>query len=463
MRPPHTLRRSLPWLAVGACALLGTPASKSATWLGLGSGGPLPVLYDVPNATYTPFGCTLPTPTGPQVDLEVRQRVVVHVDPDIAEQAHLTRVDVELTPKDVNGNVGPVVPLTLEVGYNPSPDPGVTYTDTVVHQLLDAYDVEALVVGVATTLDHVPLNVSVRMECDLDRVQPIAGPATNISVTQGQPGEDVRVSWDPVEGAESYQVRYAWISSDDGAGGTLSQGDLYLGDGVGPDTPLPSTTLLPTDLHRDATRLDVPFTWVDIPDLFERGWLVVQVRPVGLAGPDWDQVDVGPWAPALSAGWTPLSSHPARILLDGHDAHLTWQWTASFAEEGKRKDVKSYLDGALYTRQTVSRLNSDDNVVVGETVYDFAGRAAVQALPVPTDDSPLIHFRQDFNRSAATGKPYDIADFDLDDGTCDAAAEPMDTASGASRYYSPDTPSFPGKPFQAYVPDAHGFPFTEVE
>src|SRR6266540_3694003 len=59
-----------------------------------------------------------------------------------------------------------------------------------------------------------------------------------------------------------------------------------------------------------------------------------------------------------------------------HEQNLNWQYAAAFSEEGKKKEVVSYFDGSLRTRQMVTINNSDNVAVVQETVFDEFGRAA---------------------------------------------------------------------------------------
>lgn len=150
-----------------------------------------------------------------------------------------------------------------------------------------------------------------------------------------------------------------------------------------------------------------------------------------------------------------------------HENLKNWQVTTNFAEEGKKKEVISYFDGSLRNRQSVTKINSDDNVIVGETVYDHQGRAAVSILPVPVLDencpsptTPPIKFYPNFNQNQnSTG--YNKIDFDIDVADCETAVEPMFDGSGASLYYSPNNPKQDAH--QQFVPDAHDYPFTVIE
>src|SRR5690606_29655949 len=80
---------------------------------------------------------------------------------------------------------------------------------------------------------------------------------------------------------------------------------------------------------------------------------------------------------------------------------LNWQLQTSFAEGGKYKNMVQYLDGSLRQRQAVTNLNTMEQVLVGETKYDYEGREAVSVLPAPVGGQSLA-FRPNLNVFTAT-------------------------------------------------------------
>lgn len=451
------------WLVAATLFFVGSPASESKTIVGVKvQGGALPVLHPQ-NGPNQPFACTLKPPlTG--TTIARRHRLVARIDPTVAEVPHLTGIGVDLTLTTKLNTTTQTV--WLEVGYNPTDTPGVRYVDREVLPL-EGYDsISAVVSSVHTTAGWTPANVVLDLDCEREFVRDLAGPVAKVHVEQAKAGEDIKIWWTPVVGAEQYDVEWTWIGTDNGFGSSLPTSALFVGDSVPPDTAYPTSAnvhVLPTDFAHDASRARVKGTRYVVPDLYEKGWLVARVRPIGLGGPDDSQETLGDWFPVLGPSWTPLTSFDARLKLSGHEPQLNWQWSAAFAEGGKRSDRVAYHDGALVGRQQVSKVNSDETVVVGETIYDHVGRPAVQVLPVPVapEVGTTIHHYADFNLDSG-GDPYDLDAFDESE-TCTATAEPMATSSGASRYYSPSTPTFPDKPWQGYVPDAKGYPFVQVE
>ncbi|MBV4358902.1 LamG-like jellyroll fold domain-containing protein [Pinibacter aurantiacus] len=151
---------------------------------------------------------------------------------------------------------------------------------------------------------------------------------------------------------------------------------------------------------------------------------------------------------------------------DAHESTLNWQFTAAFAEEGKRKDVISYFDGSMRNRQSVTINTSDDKAVVQESVYDNMGRPSVSILPAPTTDNRLQYYNG-FNKNNS-GQSYDYTNIGKD---CQISADPLSTSSGTSRYYSPSNDfisaanqtTYQDYYFTKYVPDAGGYPFSTTQ
>ena len=147
----------------------------------------------------------------------------------------------------------------------------------------------------------------------------------------------------------------------------------------------------------------------------------------------------------------------------GHENTMNWQYTAAFAEEGKRKEVTSYFDGSLRNRQSVTLNNTQNKAIVGETIYDFQGRPAVTTLPVPVDSGKIVFYDR-FNVNSHDSE-YSRKDFDT--GACGYIPVGMDSTlrgvpRGSSAYYSDSNPD-KNSGFDQFLPDAQGYPFTMTE
>jgi RHS repeat-associated protein len=335
------------------------------------------------------------------------------------------------------------VDKTLSINYRPDS----LYTNKAVYVLgLSGYRVEVKVLSVT---DNVSWDVWRSLEvvnelqasplyefsCTGDAIEEIDNEpyASNAEI------DELPVSWPNVIVADEYDLEWTFIDSSaidryyDGA--TLNVFRLF---------------------DNNASRVTVTGTSYKIPLLYDnKGRLYFRVRPV--------QVKAD--GSRLEANWSSnfLPAGLGTFDFDGHERGLNWQATTTFAEEGKRKSVIQYFDGSLRGRQTVTKDNSTGTIVVAESFYDYQGRAVVQVLPAPTLNT-VIKYSRNFN-IGLNGSEYDKDNFDklLNPALyCNASAAAMKSDSGSARYYSSSNPDV-NNGFNKYIPDAEGYPFTEVE
>ncbi|MEO0338377.1 MAG: DUF6443 domain-containing protein [Bacteroidota bacterium] len=196
---------------------------------------------------------------------------------------------------------------------------------------------------------------------------------------------------------------------------------------------------------------------------------IYRVRAVGRFMEDVTKKYYGEWSTGATNKTKVSNWEPNYHLVTAHENNKNWQFQASYAEEGKKKEVVSYFDGTLRNRQTVTKINSDDNAIVGEVIYDNQGRPAIEVLPVPATENYISYYR-DFNKNSTNSAAYSHVDFDWSlisengesiDDTCNNATEGMGNNSGASKYYGPQP--IASNTFQDYVPDAKKYPFSQIE
>ncbi|MBL0202334.1 MAG: RHS repeat protein [Chitinophagaceae bacterium] len=201
--------------------------------------------------------------------------------------------------------------------------------------------------------------------------------------------------------------------------------------------------------------------------LQEHGYLVYRIRPFTMAGNGFEQIVYGNYGAGTGGnGVFNVFSFPNKYAVAGTEVHsgdkLNWQSVTTFAEESKSKTVIKYMDGTMRNRQTVTATSTERQAIVAETIYDYQGRPAVNVLPVP-QTSPAIHYFNNCNQNLA-GTPYKYADFDTKGvNPCyPYIINPMkQTANaGAANYYSLQNGNKGG--FNAFIPDANGYPFTRV-
>ncbi len=267
---------------------------------------------------------------------------------------------------------------------------------------------------------------------------------------------EAELQWNAIDGAEFYDLEWLHINDYNGIGGAL----------------IPS--LLEFDFRHNSTRIQTKNTSYLIPVIYDQGYIVFRYRAIGIGGTNYDIPIVGKWTISDGIKNDPTNSCHLKIGPGGiapiHEGDsLNYQYIANFAEEGKNKLSVSYFDGSLRNRQVVSRLNTEKESIVGESIYDYNGRQAIQVLPTPTKDQKIQYYEL-YNRPIAdNNRNYDRTDFDLDNTSqsCDAGAEEMSPtiastgSTGSSNYYS--NLNTDKSEHQAYLPQAYNYPFTQIE
>ena len=439
---------------------------------GTGSQSPM-ISINMGTSTYP-----IPTSVPEYVNVACTNTTTLKINQQTNDPFHY-RVKLRAFAYNVSGTSVTTYPITLEVSYNNTS--GVQYKEKDSYQFNNGYyvvycinqiEVENTATNVWTTLYNWPSMLSLESNIEVERyynmdafatVNPsIINPSTpapkvlNDVLTQSN--YEVQLSWAGVEAAEYYDVE--WLYVDNYAPTSLPNAPVYV---------LPAN--LSFDFNQQANRVNLPAsqTTFKITNSFQRGYLIFRVRPVGVSPTDPEQLIPGVWSfgaqgnvgMLLAAPW---SDDYVEIQVP-HQKNLNWQYSASYAEEGKKKEVISYFDGTLRDRQTVTKLNSDNFPIVGEKVYDFHGRPAVSILPVPSQTVAPLQFFAGFNLNAAT-KAYNWTNFDISSSNTSYNPADLNTATlkntvGAANYYGLLN-GFYGNA-QAFVPNSNGYPFVRTE
>jgi RHS repeat-associated protein len=217
----------------------------------------------------------------------------------------------------------------------------------------------------------------------------------------------------------------------------------------------------------NATRVSLDVNSYSLNLVFPRGYILVRIRAYSynLVDGEMDRTE-GAWH--YIGDGTGINNF-AVYYVDEHETadpsnttnhiFLNWQYSASFAEEGKRKEVVSYFDGASKSRQSVTVSNSDNNAIVAESVLDKQNRPAVSILPVPIEGT-IIQYYPAFNKNNA-GSVYSYDNFNPNN-SCASTAEPLNPSFGSSRYYSANN-TWANEKITRDVPNANGFPMAVTE
>ncbi|HYD22721.1 MAG TPA: hypothetical protein VEB40_14665, partial [Flavipsychrobacter sp.] len=229
-------------------------------------------------------------------------------------------------------------------------------------------------------------------------------------------------------------------------------------------TPL-STSAIKYDFKNNATRIITDKPYYNIPIVYEDGYVVFRARIIRPDTLSYALPIYTEWSIPGNTGqvssltqWRNYFQIPQSHLSDS----INWQYTVSFAEDGKYKQVMSYFDGSLKNRQTITRFNSKpNNVIATENIYDFKGRPSISILPTPTIQ-PKFGYIDGLSINASTQMPYKAADFDTlqPPSFCpgEFSISPLDTSALAYKYYSNLNSDQSG--FQQFVPDAKGYPMV---
>src|SRR5258708_29523849 len=261
---------------------------------------------------------------------------------------------------------------------------------------------------------------------------PSAPPVPVIGVLQIVNGV-LPVSWNAGDfgGAEAYDIEWNYIDGLSGRG-------LFIAQNNPPSGPFNiDPNLEKVWMAHDATRVTVTSSPYKINVPYPDGYILVRIRQV-VTDATTGVRTTGSWVYSDDNNNTAVAQIPTAF-----NDKLNLQYTASFAEEGKHKEVISYYDGTQRNRQVVTLSNSDtykapngDNLpvaVVQESIYDIMGRATVNMLPAPTRNSALSYYRS-FNLDKFNN-PYNYSD--IGTTNCTIAANATSALAGASMYYSP--------------------------
>jgi RHS repeat-associated protein len=403
--------------------------------------------------------------TGSFIDHRVNNLLTFGVDhhyaihfPDSME----VRVKLLVQPYNSASSPGTPFYVYLDLNYNPFGE--LAYVDKDAVRFFDAYKFDFTIDSIyinGISNDTLPANLFIDGLIEVERYSDFSSIAEDsIDISEidtfdlncDEIYDELEIKWPTTTGAEEYQLEWTFINDYDTSITTFKDdGDL------------------PYDFKNNSTRVSTNGfqNYYRIPILFDHGYVIFRVRAIGRDDSDPSKIIFGVWGlPDQGIVEDVVSSY---FHVDTpHEGNKNWQASTTFAEEGKKKEVVSYFDGSLRNRQTVTRINSDNNTIVGETIYDHQGRPAITVLPVPVagtecvleDSANVLMYYPEFNKDD-TLNAYSRNDFDVDTSICNAGAMPMDTTSGSSNYYSRNNLNKTG--FQKYVPNANGHPFTQVE
>ncbi len=410
-------------------------------------------------------------PIGSQVDLGNQGVVTVGIDhhyPAVVAPYQL-KLGVEVKSYSATGTLISTNTHIFNVAY--APDDSTTFRDRMVIVVnSNAYSYTSKIVsieknGMAETV--VPENVYIQSDLFINRLSDYTSSASNapsvlpyVLLDTDSDGvmDEIEIKWLSQFGAEEYQLEWAFVNDYKDESTFYSIGEL---------------SQMKINFKLNSTRISTTKLSYRISLAFDHGYLVFRLRGLGRKPSELNRVFFSPWSVQDEVTITDVYgiNNKSYHQTQSYEINKNWQYSSTYAEEGKKKEVVSFYDGTLRNRQMVTKINSDDNTIVGETIYDHQGRPVIQVLPTPVDDPTVtlpgnnqessLKYYPGFTKDEF-GQEFERTDFDKNTGNiCTVEPEPMSNTSGASHYYSSQNLDNSGA--QGYLPDAELYPYSQVE
>ena len=337
---------------------------------------------------------------------------------------------------------------TLAIDFDPA---AVTqYNGRAIFKMKDAHKLKITIEGINYTSGlggARPPVFRLRAEIHIERKYLFDCQATiNAESTQNSTKGTIIVGWDEVAGAEEYDLEWTFYHDS---------------SEVVKAYKLDSTTTFSNynELFRhNGTRVTITENIFSIQNIFEKGYVFYRIRAV-----QYSADSIRKQTPWLTDGFSEsFEDYEFRERVLGHENNLNWQFSVQFAEEGKHIPSVNYFDGSMRSRQTVVRSESAGRIIVSETLYDHQGRAVIQTIPAPTDDT---HAKICYNKNFSVLDNTDTVEYRkdaFDIGECDFVVPAMDSTYGAARYFSKNNPDW-NNAIATWTPSADRYPFSVTE
>jgi RHS repeat-associated protein len=354
--------------------------------------------------------------------------------------------------------------VVLQVNYNAAL--GATYKAIATYKFNGYYKVEVKVVSLTTPGLSSPTDYPIfelKNKLIVNRQYNFVDVTTNpTSYTNSL--DKLKIAWalTNYKGAESVDLEWTYLDAESTFG-------IYLNSLSASTITVPIFASLEAQFRNNSSRVNLSGSEYTFNLNYNKGFLLFRLRGVQYRNGDGMRIEgnwnynASPVLPSPTTAETPENHqfYQGITRVKWHQENLNWQYNASYAEEGKKKEVISYFDGSLRSRQTVTINNADNKSIVAEPVYDVMGRSAMSILPTPTNENVLKYFKS-FNLSNRVGTPPVSYKDILPTAPCVINASMLSTTSGVEQYYSANNPFIgdPSKPWNKAIPKSEGFPFA---
>jgi hypothetical protein len=211
------------------------------------------------------------------------------------------------------------IDTTLTVSYSGSS--GGSYQGLAICQFTGAYSIQVNVISTSGSTSTGLVQLSA--EVAVDRIYPF-DPSAGVypSYETADNLKQMLVTWSPIQGADEYDLE--WTTINDG-----NDHWAY----INANLSAPNTDTLNAVFRSNASRATLSDTGFSIAMMSTDSLLLVRVRQVQYNANGVRQA--GDWDYSNSAGTSPYAIFP----LKWDEPNLNWQYSAAFAEQGKKKEV----------------------------------------------------------------------------------------------------------------------------
>lgn len=392
---------------------------------------------------------------------EVKNEIIFGIDKDVlqVDAAYEYKIAFDLTWEELDGAIlvsNSATDIELKLNYDPDgqyQDQELYAFNGAVKMTIDNIRLYKWDVGTATfvltALDRDNLFLKGKIVTEsYDNFSYLAIPTGTPSLSID--GSDILVDWSDMPAAEAYDLEWTWINAYDGE---VDAGEATL---------LPEAGLF-YNFKTNASRIRINASEYRIPMIYGDGYILVRYRGVGRILNHLD-VDVdGQWTNAAQGNVAAFTG--GKILVDAFENNImNYGASMTFVEAGKRNTTLNYMDGVMKSRQSISQLNSQEELLVSSAIYDYYGRPAIGVMGSPVKETELGYV-ENLNMFDAT-TPYDKAVFHQDnlmfEDCFSKPAPPMDAlnSKGSANYYSEYNSNKEG--VEAFLPEANGYNFTQI-
>lgn len=385
------------------------------------------------------------------------------------------KVDLKIEYWSQPNQVDPIVDDHVELEINFDTTAGAVYKPDAIHRFQNGHRVKITVNNISSAelgdtlpdifvltsqivvdrkYDRDPQQTGVQSHAEVKLMEVPAAENGNAQALRSVTPNtyDVQITWDGIPGVEEYDLEYTFID------GSSTFGQLLESVGTGA-----TNAQLEPMFRNNATRVTLKEEAYNINLIHNATFLLFRVRGVSYDAQGFRIEDswVYQTEQAGVAGAAVVSLNEVEHLIP-----FNWQYTAAFAEEGKRQETVAYMDGSMRNRQTstVGLIKPGTGTlgyksIVQQPIYDEFGRPLVAVMPVPMYDVSLrylgnINLKDD-------GTPYTFRDaYNSSSGSCIQKPAKMEGWTGAAGYYSQLGPFTTSALYTNYIPNAEGYPFA---